>query len=103
MLGTIEDIIEFSSLGIVRYIIGITESESEVIKEGPLLGLKDKIIEGDVLWGTVGSLEWKYEGIRVEKLDGKSKRVQVVTSDGETLGFIDNTMLGINDSSKLGK
>ena len=49
ILGNIEGLIEPSSLGIVSYIVGITESDSELIKEGTLLVLKDKIIEGDVI------------------------------------------------------
>ena len=81
----------------------ITELNSEVIKEGPLLVLKDIIIDVDVIWGTVGYPEWKCEGIRVDNPDGNSKIFPVGTSDGEPLGLIDNTMLGIADCSKLGK
>ena len=81
----------------------ITESNYELIKEENLLGLKDTIIDSDVLWGTVGSPEWKCEGIRVDNPDGNSKIFPVGTSDDEPLGLIDNTMLGISDSSKLGK
>ena len=83
--------------------LGITESKSEGIKEGPLLGLKDNIIDGDVIWGTVVSPEWKCKGIRVENPDGNSKGFLFGTAEGETLGLIDNTMLGVTDSSKLGK
>ena len=32
--------------------LGITETDSEIIKEGNLLGLKDNIIDGDILWYT---------------------------------------------------
>ena len=60
----------------------ITESNSEVIKDGPLLELKDTIIDGDVIWDTVGSPEWKFEGIRVGKPNGNSKIFPVGTSDG---------------------
>ena len=35
----------------------ITESNSEGIKEGPLLVFKDTIIDGDVLWCNVGYTE----------------------------------------------
>ena len=101
MLRNIEVLIESSSISIVRYIIGITESYSEGIKEKPLLELKDNIIEVDVLWGNLGYPEWKYEGIRVENTDGNSESFQVVTYNGETLGFIDNTVLDITESSKL--
>ena len=81
----------------------ITESNSEWIKEGNLFGLKDTIIDGDVLWGTVGSTELKYEDIRVDSPDGNSKTFLVGKFDGEPLGLIDNKMLGIPDYSKLGK
>ena len=81
----------------------ITESKSEGIKGGALLGLKDNIIDGGVLWVTVGSPQWKFDGIRVEKPDGKSKGFSFGTAEGETLGLIDNTMLGVADSSKLEK
>ena len=50
MLVTNEDCVKCKS-------IGITESDAEGINEGPLLGLKDNIIESDVLWGTVVSTE----------------------------------------------
>ena len=43
------------------------------IKEGPLLGFKDKNIYGDVLWDYVGLPDSIYYGIRVEKSDGKSE------------------------------
>ena len=75
----------------------ITESNSEGIKEVLLLLLNDTIIDGDVLWGTVGSPEWKCEDIRVDNFGGNSKTFPVGTSDGEPLGLIDNTMLGIAD------
>ena len=65
--------------------------------------MKDNIIDGDVLWGTVGYPEWKCEGIRVENPNGNTQMFLVGTSEVETLGLIDNTMLGVADSSKLGK
>ena len=81
----------------------ITESNSEVIKEGNLIVLEDTIIDGDVLWGTVGSPAQKCEGIRVDNPDRNSKIFPVGTSDGELLGLIDNIILGIADYSKLAK
>ena len=45
----------------------------------------------------------KCEGIRVDNPDGNYKIFPVGTSDGEPLGLIDNTMLGIYDYSKLRK
>ena len=81
----------------------ITESKSEGINEGPLIGLKDNIIDGDVLLGTVGYTDWKYEGTRVDNPDGNSKIFLVGTYYGETLGLIENRMLSIADYSKLEK
>ena len=43
------------------------------------------------------------DGIRLDKSDGNSEGFIVVTSDGETPGAIDNTMICVADSSKLGK
>ena len=65
--------------------------------------MKDKIIDGDVLWGTVGSPEWKWNVTRVEYPGGKSKGFPFETSEGETLGLICNTMLSVADSSELWK
>ena len=79
---------------------------NEILKEsmgGDLLGLKDNIIDGDVIWGNVGSPEWKFDGIRVDNPDGNSKGFLFGTAEGETLGLIDNTMLGVADYSKLEK
>ena len=59
--------------------------------------MKDTIIDVDMIWGTVGSPEWKYKGIRVDNRDGKSKLLPVGTSDGEPIGLINNTILGIAD------
>ena len=66
MLGTNEGSEECSSLGTCEWYF-------EEIKGGPLLGLKDNIIDNDVLWGTVGSTEWKCDGIRVDNPDGNYK------------------------------
>ena len=43
--------------------LGITESDSEIIKEGDLLGFKDNIIKSDILWATDGSLDFIFDGI----------------------------------------
>ena len=72
-------------------------------KVEPLLGFKDIIIDGDVCWGTVGSPEWKFNGLIVDNSDVNSQVFRVGTSDGATLGLIDNTMLSVADYSKLGK
>ena len=81
----------------------INESNSEGLKGGTLPWLKDTIMDDGLLWGTVGSLELKCEGIRVDNPDGNSKMFPVGTSDGATLGLINNKMLGISDSSKLAR
>ena len=76
---------------------------NDILKEprgGPLFGLKDNIIDDDVLWGTVGSPELKCNVARVDNPDGKSKGFLVGTSDVATLGLIENTMLGVSESSK---
>ena len=44
-----------------------------------------------------------YDRIRVDNSDGKYERFLVGTSDGTTFGLIENTMIGVADSSKLGK
>ena len=49
------------------------EWDFEGIKGGNLLGFKDTIIYGDAILGTVGSPEWKCDGIRLDKPDRKSK------------------------------
>ena len=65
--------------------------------------MKDHIIDGDVLLGTVGYPEWKFGGIRVDNSDGNSKVFSFGTTEGETFGLIYNTMLSVTDSSKLEK
>ena len=94
MLTNNENFVECNS-------IGITESDCEGIKDRTLLGLKENIIQDDMLWGTVVFPGWKCEGIRVDNPDGKSIIFQVGTSDGTKIGLIDNTMISIADSSKL--
>ena len=86
-----------------RKSLGITESYYEGIKEGPLLGFNNNIIDSVVIWGTVGSPEGKQECKRVDHPDGNHKIFPVRTSDGATLGLIENTMIGISDYSKLWK
>ena len=49
----------------------------------------------------MGSPELKNDGKIVDKLDGNSKGFSFETTEGETLGLIDNTMLGVADYSKL--
>ena len=51
-----------------------------------------------MLWGNVGSTEWKCDDISVDNPDGKSKGFLVGTSDVATLGLIENTMLGVSES-----
>ena len=68
-----------------------------------MLGFKDNINNGDVIWGTVGDTEWKYYDIWVDNPDENSEVFPFGTSEGETLGLIYNTMLGVDDSSQLRK
>ena len=56
-----------------------------------------------MLWGDASSPEWKCDGIRVDNPDGNSKVFLFLTSEGEPLGLIGNTMLCVANSSKLGK
>ena len=49
----------------------------------------------------MGSPESKCDGIRVDNPDGNSKGFSFGTAEGETLGHINNTMLGVSDSYKL--
>ena len=65
--------------------------------------MNDNIIDVDVIWGTVGYSEWKFDGIILENPDGNSKGFSFVTAEGEKLGLIDNIILGVDDSSKLEK
>ena len=58
MIGSNEVCSECNSLG-------INKSDSEVINERPLLGLKDKIIHGDELLTTEGSPDLISDGIRL--------------------------------------
>ena len=90
-LGTDEGSDEFNALG-------INEWDSKGIKDLPLLGLKDDIIDGDILWASVGFPNSISDGIKIKTFDG----VTIWISDGATLGFIDNKMLGVTDSCKIG-
>ena len=95
-VGTNEFINEYDSLG-------ITESDSEGIKKGFLLVLKDNIIDGDVLWTANVCYEYISDFIRLDSSGGNSEVLTVGTYDGEIPGLIDNTILGVADSSKPGK
>ena len=61
----------------------------------------DNIIDGDLIWTTNVSPGSISDGRRLDKYDGNSEVITVGTSDGETLGLIDNTLLGVSNSSKL--
>ena len=65
--------------------------------------MKDKIIDGDELLTTEGCTELIFDGIYVEKSEGKSDGFPFGTSNGETIGLYDITMLGVISSSKLGE
>ena len=49
----------------------------------------------------MGYPERKFDGIRLDNPDGNSKVFSFGTTEGGTLGLIDNTMLGVADYSKL--
>ena len=95
-VGTNEFINEYDSLG-------ITESDSEGIKKGFLLVLKDNIINGDVLWTENVCYESISDFVRLDSSVGNSEVLTVGTSDVYIPGLIDNTMLGVADYSKPGK
>ena len=63
-------------------LISINEPDYEGIKELILLGLNNKIIDGDVLWTANGSPASIYYGTRLDKFDGNSEGSTVGTSDG---------------------
>ena len=52
---------EGEMLGYIMW-TAITKPESEISKAGNLIGLKDNIIDGDILWATLGSLELIFDG-----------------------------------------
>ena len=81
----------------------ITESDYEAIKDGIILRMEDTIIYGDVIWTANFSTEYIYDGIWLDKSDVKYVGFTVGTSDGKIPRFTDNTMVGVADSSKLGK
>ena len=56
-----------------------------------------------MLWTIGGYPDSVSDGIRLDKYDGNSEGFIVGTSDGETPGLIENTILGVSDSSKLVK
>ena len=82
--------------------LGITEPDSEIIKEETLLGFKDNIIDGDILLTTEGSINFIFDGIEEFHSDGNSSGVPAETYDVETLSPIDITFLVVADPSKLG-
>ena len=48
----IQDVIDEEDMFGSTLWLGITETGSEIIKEVTLIGLKDNIIDGDILWVT---------------------------------------------------
>ena len=83
--------------------LGITEPESGRIKEVTSLEFKNKIINVDILWDTGGYIQFIFDGISEGHSDGNSVLVSAYTSKGETIVLIEKTLLGVADSSKLGK
>ena len=68
MLGYIEGFNEYSSLQISYWV-------PKLFEEGPLLGLKDYIKDGDKLWTVVGSSDYVFVGINWRKLWWKLLRL----------------------------
>ena len=50
----------------------------------------------------MGSLDFIYDGKRLDNSDENSEGFPDRTSDDAALGFSDSTMLGVSESSKLG-
>ena len=73
------------------------------MKEQPLLYLKDTNKEGDRVWTTMASNDSVSDIIRVETSDGNSEDNLRRISDDVTLGLSNNTMIGVDDSYKLGE
>ena len=78
------------------------ESDSEIIKEGPSLVFRNKIIDSDELLTKEGLwlYFWWHKG---RKILWKSEGYPVGASGGEALILIDSTLLGVADSYKLGE
>ena len=51
-----------------------------------------------MIWGTIGSPEWKWDGIRVDNPSGNYEGFPFETYEGKTIGLIDNTILSVDDS-----
>ena len=83
--------------------LSTTESDSENIKKELLLVMKDKLFDSDVLWISNGSPDSISDGTSLENSDGNSEGFTVGAYDCEKPGLIDNTILGVANSSKLGK
>ena len=94
MLGSIEGCDEYSSLG-------ISEWSPEVVEDGPLLGFKDNIKDGDKLWTAVGFPDSMFDDINEDNSDGESEGFPVGTYNDATIGSIGNTVRGVADSSKI--
>ena len=65
--------------------------------------MKDKFKEGDKLWTTVDSTESFSDIIRVDIFIWNSEGIIIGISDCFKLGLYDHTVLGVNDSYKLGE
>ena len=65
--------------------------------------MKDKIIDGDILWDIEGSPDFIFDFIEEDHSHGNSEGFPAEKSEGETLGSIDSTLLSVADYSRLGK
>ena len=77
--------------------LGITKPYTEIFKEGGLLGFKDNIIYGDLLWAIEGSLDFIVDGKSEGNSDGNYEGVPADTYEGETLGPVYIKLLGVSD------
>ena len=71
MLVSIEGCDEYTSLG-------ISEWSPEVVEDGPLLGFKDNIKDGDKLWTAVGFIDSIFDGINEDNSDGNSEGFPII-------------------------
>ena len=96
ILGTNVGNDEYNSSGESKY-------AAEVTKEWPELVLKDNIKADNKIWNKVGSIDYSYDRKRVYSSDIYTEGFSVGSSDDATLEKVDIKMLGVADTSKLGR
>ena len=63
--------------------------------------MRNNIKDGDKPWDAVSSIEWKYDGIKLDNHDWNTEVFPVGTSDSYLIGSIDSNMIGVTDSYKF--